>query len=310
MIEKLTQEQEEQIPLQIEKWIQAAHTPIDRKLAEKAVTQLYERINEPAPRVIFAQSPLQAVLMTFVCRKIEQEPIKLKLWDQLRDQLWDQLRDQLGGQLNKINNDWYMPLGWIETYAGWIEFGKMIGAKLNQEHYDLFLLCAGNLPFLIPYKGICFVSDKPTEIHWNNKRLHRDGGASLKFADGYSMYNLNGVRMEEWMTLKLAEEIDPAEILKVENVEQRRELIRKVGMERFLQKAPHKVLDKQGDYALLSLELSPEIKAARFLKMKNPSVEGVFHVEGVHPTCDTVQESINWRASGDKEKQWKPKVLT
>lgn len=57
---------------------------------------------------------------------------------------------------------------------------------------------------------------------------------------------------------------------------------------------PNKKLDTVGNYELLSIELSPEIKDARYLKMLNPSI-GIFHLEGVDPSCDTVEKSLNWR---------------
>ena len=139
--------------------------------------------------------------------------------------------------------------------------------------------------------------------------MHKDGGLALAYRDGWGIHALNGVRMEPWMVETHAEDIDPKKVLSVENVEQRRELIRKIGVERFIQAAEAKVLDKKGDYELLNVELSPTIRNARYLKMLNPSV-GVWHVEGVHPSCETVSHAINWRASGDVEKEWAPSVLT
>jgi hypothetical protein len=65
-----------------------------------------------------------------------------------------------------------------------------------------------------------------------------------------------------------------------------------------LSKLPHKSLDKRGDYELLSVTLSPQLKDARYLKMVNPSV-GVYHMEGEPPEIDTVEKALNRR-----NKQW------
>lgn len=100
--------------------------------------------------------------------------------------------------------------------------------------------------------------------------------------------------------------MDPAQVLAEQNVEVRRELIRKVGVERMLSVLPNRVLDTVGNYSLLSIQLSEQIRDAKFLKMLNPSI-GVWHVEGVHPDCATVQEAINWRADS---KHWSPEVVT
>ncbi len=91
-----------------------------------------------------------------------------------------------------------------------------------------------------------------------------------------------------------AEKISPIDVLREQNVDVRRELIRKVGIERMLPKLKHKSLDSHGNYELLSIQLSNEIKDAKFLKMLNPSV-GTWHVEGVSPECDTVEKALNYR---------------
>lgn len=114
--------------------------------------------------------------------------------------------------------------------------------------------------------------------------------------------------MKEKDVMTPAEKIDPKEILKRENVDERRELIRKVGIERMLSVLKNKELDKKGDYCLLSVELSETIKDARYLKMKNPSI-GIWHLEGVARECNTVQDALNWRA-GDIKTKWEPSTLT
>jgi hypothetical protein len=106
-----------------------------------------------------------------------------------------------------------------------------------------------------------------------------------------------------------AEQLDPVHVLQTQNTEQRRELVRKVGIERLLAHLPHSCLDQQDSYTLLDICLSEEVPHARYLKMRNPSI-GVWHVEGVHPDCKTVQEALNWRASGDRVSDWHPQQLT
>ncbi len=61
-------------------------------------------------------------------------------------------------------------------------------------------------------------------------------------------------------------------------------------------------------YSLLSLKLddTDDLRDCRFLQMVNPSTEEI-HIEGVHPSCKTVQEAINFRAGGEK---WDPEIIT
>lgn len=141
-----------------------------------------------------------------------------------------------------------------------------------------------------------------------NERLHCETGPAVSWPDD-EYYFLNGVQMKKCQVMTPAERLDPKDILNEKNVEVRRELIRKIGIERFLQVTKHKILDKRDNYELLSIELSNEIKDAKYLKMINPSIK-IFHVEGVHPSCKTVQHAINWRAFGDINKPWSPEILT
>ena len=110
--------------------------------------------------------------------------------------------------------------------------------------------------------------------------------------------------------LTLAEKLDPVAALKEPNVDIRRELIRKIGVEMMLAHLPHKVLDKAGDYELLRLDFPDLAQNTRYLKMLNPSV-GCWHLEGVERECNTVEQAINWRAGQFAETEtWKPKILT
>lgn len=104
------------------------------------------------------------------------------------------------------------------------------------------------------------------------------------------------------MITKLTKE----QILGEKNVEIRRELIRKIGIDVFIQRCGAKVIDKKNNYELLSIKLSDEAPDARYLKMKNPSIN-TWHVEGVEG--NTVEEAINWRR-GDIKNSWNPSVLT
>ena len=108
------------------------------------------------------------------------------------------------------------------------------------------------------------------------------------------MRPLNGVRMPADYVETPAEKMSPDTVLREKNADVRRELLRKVGIERMLAKLPHKSMDRRGNYELLSVRLSDQVPDARYLRMLNPSI-GVWHLEGVDPECKTVGESLNWR---------------
>jgi len=199
-------------------------------------------------------------------------------------------------------------LAWEVFY----DFCNKIGVQYNEwqrETLDMWLNQSKECHWWFPYDGIVLASERHQEVHRNERgQLHKDGGMAVKYSDGWGVYYLNGVSVPEKYILTPSEQIDPKDVLAETNVEVRRELIRKIGVERFIQAAGGKALDKRGDYELLSVKLSDEIPDARFLKMLNPSI-GVWHVEGVLPECKTVQDAINWRAGVEKE-NWEPAALT
>src|SRR3990167_5042032 len=82
-------------------------------------------------------------------------------------------------------------------------------------------------------------------------------------------------------------------LFKEQNAEIRREIVRKIGMERIILKCGATVLDKKGDYELLAFDIG-DGRIRPYLKMKNPSIF-TWHVEGVAPGIKTVDEALTWR---------------
>jgi hypothetical protein len=164
----------------------------------------------------------------------------------------------------------------------------------------------------IPCRGACILQDRHSELHRDERgRLHRDGGMAVRYPDGWGDYYLHGVRMSAADVETPAERMDPGAALQRPNVEQRRELVRKIGIERMLAVLPHEVLDTRGDYALLRVQLPGGRGGGGrgvYLKMLNPSI-GVWHMEGVSNACRTVQHALNWRA-GNMDEDWTPDELT
>ena len=83
-----------------------------------------------------------------------------------------------------------------------------------------------------------------------------------------------------------------------------KEIVKTIGITKVIKDLDAKLIDKQGNYELLNLNLRDGCYRP-YLKMLNPSI-GVWHIEGVHPDCETVEQALNWR-NGTNEK---PIVLT
>ena len=119
---------------------------------------------------------------------------------------------------------------------------------------------------------------------------------------------LNGVIMELDHDLNPAYDMKPEIVLKESNIDRRRELLRKIGMENMVSHG--KVIEESEGYKLVDMcKLFPEIGYAPYLLMKNPSLANTYHLEGVSPQCRTIQQALNWRA-GNITVDWKPEMLS
>jgi hypothetical protein len=162
------------------------------------------------------------------------------------------------------------------------------------------------------HDDVCALSDRMQEVHFDkDERLHKDGGAAILYPDGWSIYALHGVNVPDWLALRKPHEFSPTEDFRkkdLDNIEVRREYVRKVGVERCLTQLGWALLDKDGNYELGGVVMGDSRRV--YLKMLNPSVEGIWHIEAVHPSCENVQQAKNWRAYGSKDRHWQPYQLT
>ena len=168
------------------------------------------------------------------------------------------------------------------------------------------------LHYIWVFENIIVCSEKPLEIYFSNNRLHNEMGPSVLYKDGYCLYNLNGVPVPGWVVKTNQEDMDSKKILQISNVEQRREAIRKMGYTLFFEQLKAKQIDKKSiwindyhkvngektgreiGYELLECDIGLS-KKAKVLKMKNPSVEGIYHYECVPFECKTIDDAFYFR---------------
>lgn len=162
------------------------------------------------------------------------------------------------------------------------------------------------LGFIYPFDDICLVSEKPVEFHFNDKlQCHNERGPAIKYSDGFSIWMLNGVRVTEEIVMTPWDVLDPKIILTEKNAEVRREIVRKIGIERVIKELGADIIDRDNitignnvyEYELLCIKINDNNQY--YLKMINPSI-GIYHIEGVHPSCRTVRGALEWR-NGTKE---------
>jgi hypothetical protein len=137
-------------------------------------------------------------------------------------------------------------------------------------------------------------------------KLHADGIPSVEY-DGLKVYSFNGVRMPEKYGTIHSSKWQSDWILSEKNADMRTQLFRGIGYDRFVSEVGLKPIDRADLYGLpyeLLEHQDPTIGRMVFLKMKNPSVPGVYHVEPVapHSWIRTCEDAMRWRQIGDAAK--------
>ena len=228
------------------------------------------------------------------------------LRNNLRNNLWENLRNNLGENLKLFYN-----IYWTNSDISWISFYLYPMLFLKEDIYsnenskdlkNIFNLFS-NIGCIFFHKNICFISERPVEIHKTGIQLHNENGPSVLFKDGYCIWNLNGVNVTKEIVMTPAVKLDPNLVLKEQNAEVRREIVRKIGINRVIEKLGATVVESWKDasgrqYELINFSILNRDRP--YLKMKNPSVD-TWHIEGVHPECNTIEKALAWR-----NHQWEP----
>ncbi|MBF0119909.1 MAG: hypothetical protein HQK79_13825 [Desulfobacterales bacterium] len=183
--------------------------------------------------------------------------------------------------------------------------------------FNSFKTISSNCALWYPFQEAVLLLENPENININQGRLHSDGSPAVIWQDDVRFWFLNGILMPPDIVEKKSSDISAKEILKQKNAEVRREIVRKIGIKRICEELGAECIDSVGNYELLLLNLdltddddlshyNPELeefypdsyRRRPYLKMINPST-GVYHIEGVHPNCTTVQEALTWRNGTD-----------
>lgn len=285
----------------------------DRKKAEAALSEAYKVGGlEPPKTFIWCQSPMAGnIISNLIENASVGDSVGASVWASVGDSVWASVRASVRASVKVFHDPWFygsMDAHLIAFYAYFRDVLRIEGAhKLTPltEH-------AENCGWTWAYQNLAIMSERPTEIHMAGTQLHNPNGPAVMYADGFSAYAINGVRFD-WSVAHLidtpAHEIDVKDVLAIKNVEQRAELIKKIGVEKALADLETTTLDTWEGYELLSVSIYPDMPRI-YIKMQNPSIDEI-HLEAVHPDCKTVQQALKWRNDGETSGPYEiPKILT
>ena len=181
--------------------IRTGHDADCARLGREAVLEAHAEIGAKPPLVVWARSPLDALLKgDAITRALSSEEERVKLD-----------AERPGDRLHKI---WSQRWSWGQSSAYWLarfRFAIRLGVKVTDEqerrlriHEKLAQACYG----VISLGGIEILIAHPTVATFDTAgRLHRTDGPALAWSDGYAVWAIHGVRIEPKGVLATADDL-------------------------------------------------------------------------------------------------------
>lgn len=165
---------------------------------------------------------------------------------------------------------------------------------------------------VLMHEAFCIVSDFPEFVRLDDgNRPHCEDGPSVSWRDGSALYDWHGVRVTRQI-IEAPHTLSVSQILSERNVEVRRIMIQRYGLDRFITAVRARVVQKDKFGVLYRYE-SADDEPIAVVKVKNstPEPDGTFkeyHLR-VPPGTKTAKEGVSW-TFGFREEEYGPAFQT
>ncbi len=277
-------------------WLDIPSRTLPDDQIRETVCQVWRLIKRKPLAVIIADSPISGALMLKMFRSQLNSQIKSQLDSQLSSQLHSQLYSQLKSQLDsQLIETSYVSLS-RSVWAGLYEGGKLLGVTYDDAIYNLLRNWALSVPHLYTLADFPIVSRNPVEVNWHDNTLHNSTGPSVKFRDGWCLWTLNGLPVDEQIVMK-PETQSIEQINKEKNQDIKSIRIERFGWTRYLKESKATCRDYRENIIENTKEALYRTKdGEQRLVVTCPT--GRLFALGVPsdvPTCESAQ---NWLAGG------------
>ena len=187
MIDKLTKEQESKISYYLDKFLKIGLSTekCDRVKAEDAITRAYTYQKLSAPKFIWVDSPFEGIVKAAKLAKGSDDVTNAEIKDQVSKASY----------------------GSFEAY--WVSFYSYIANELPVKKDELCSILEDiveNCGVYWTFESVVIISEKPTQIHMKDKKLHNENGLALEYSDGNGIFSLNGIRYKSMMDMIISNE--------------------------------------------------------------------------------------------------------
>lgn len=328
----LTDEHRAQLKPWAERWIANAMsttpmTDADREICADAARRLYAAAGLKAPRIVFVPSP---IVLRFAAgfaaaiwwqREHGREPATDAATYAATHAATDAAtacRDLAGPLGLACAGNWWNSYQGGNMWAGYdcylTSWRDVIGLQLPEyDRYSAWERCAIHGGFRVLHEEFCIVSDFPEIIRVDaGNRPHCEDGPSHRWRDGWALYHWHGVKVPaHW--IEDHANLDPREVIKAANVEQRAAGAAICGWPKMLSVLKAKTIDAHESSeigSLIELTLPGLDQPGRFLKAYCPRngliVEGVPRVSDIDGLpIETAIAAQAWRI-GDPSSEFQP----
>ena len=149
-----------------------------------------------------------------------------------------------------------------------------------------------------PYRQFCIVSERPSEVHTaDGRHLHNDAGPAVRFRDGWCVWAIDGVVVDEQVVLH-PETQSLRKIRGEPNTEVKRIRIERYGWDRYLAAVSAVLVDRRrNDIEATHETLLHTPDNERVLVCACPSTARVYALQVPH-NVETCGEAQTWLSGG------------
>jgi hypothetical protein len=324
-IEKLTDAQIALFPEFVKRWtdIGLCTDAADRPRAEAGVRKAYEIAGLAPPKIVWCGSPLSQGLTRALIFGLADSEAKIgeaikasvrdsvgdsvrasvrdsvwasvgdsvwaSVWDSVRDSVWDSVRDSVRAS------------GYGQHDAGWLAFYEYFrdACALSEQTQRLCGIweIAQSAGWWLPHKNLCWISERHATLHRNDAgRLHCEEGPALAYPDGWQIWAIGGVRIDEQIVMQpKSQTVD--QIRGEKNEEVKRIRIDRFGWDHYLTGINATRIDRRRNDIEGTREALYRADGHSVLVCACPSTAKVFSLE-VPPATETCEQAQRYLSSG------------
>lgn len=319
-IERLTQAQEELIPVIREKWIKAGLTAhkTDRDLVEFELKRIHENFGLPKPdKFVWVKDHVECAIATYLMEKRTTSPRSAEeLYNEVLEFKREKRKmDYVPSQVNYGKSDVFR--------SAVIDFLEHIDPK---DKKVVQLNPVKNLSIetweWVPFEGgtviILETPDKKIGLD-NQGRLHELDGPAIHGPHKFRMYAVHGIILppDKWWIVKSREnpknrQITPEDIFGEPNTEIRRIMLLAYGAEKLVKSGRLEVVHRDDFGTLYKIAIKGDVQQIVHVVNSTREPDGSYkdYYLGAHPDAKTAREAISRSFQLPKPEMYDPQEMS